>query len=329
MPSNLLMLLDDIATVLDDVAVQTKLAAKRTVGVLSDDLAVNAEQLSGVRAERELSVIWSVAKGSAQNKLILVPVALLLATFAEFLILPLLMLGGCYLCYEGIEKVLGKYIHRQEKTATRQEAINALNDPHNSNPQNNSHPQTSTEAHLEALEQQQIKGAIRTDFVLSTEIIVLSLGTVQGAPFLTQSGVLIAIAGMMTIGVYGLVAIIIRLDDLGMLIVKRSGNSKFLLWSGNAILAFAPWLMRGLGIVGTVAMFFVGGDILARGIPSLEVLFQLLSEPIATTLGGSIKLGMSLLLHTLLGMIVGVCLIPLVMGGHWFYDRLSTWQSKA
>ena len=317
MANSLLILLDDIATVLDDVAVQTKIAAKRTAGVLSDDLAVNVEQVSGVRADRELSVIWSVAKGSAKNKLILVPVALVLAAFAEFLILPLLMLGGCYLCYEGIEKVLGKYMHQQEETATKPAVINALIEP------NNSSPQTSAEAHLAALEQQQIKGAIRTDFVLSTEIIVISLGTVRDATLLTQSGVLIAIAAMMTVGVYGLVAIIIRLDDFGMLVVKRSGNSKFLRWSGNAILSFAPRLMRGLGIIGTVAMFFVGGDILARGIPSLEGLFHLLTEPIATTLGGSIELVMSLLLHTLLGMIVGVCLIPLVKAGHLLYDRIK------
>ncbi len=308
MTSSLLALLDDIIAVLDDVAVQTKVAAQRTVGIVGDDLAINAEQVSGVRAERELPVIWAVAKGSAQNKLILVPVALLLAAFADFLILPLLMLGGCYLCYEGMAKILDKFFHRHEADAVRQEVINAL---HNS------------EANLVKFERQKIKGAIRTDFVLSTEIIVITIGTVQDATFITQAGVVIAIAVIMTVGIYGLVAAIIKLDDAGLALVNRSGDNSFLRWTGNAILSFAPWLMKALAAVGTVAMFLVGGDILARGIPGLEALFHLVTEPIAAILGGTLAQVMSLLLDILLGMIVGICLIPPVNGVRFALGKIG------
>lgn len=299
MATSLLALLDDIATVLDDVAVMTKVAAQRTAGVLGDDLALNAEQISGVRAERELPVVWAVFKGSARNKLILVPVALLLAAFAEFLITPLLMLGGCYLCYEGFEKIAGKFLHPGEKEHEVAEFLQMLHDP---------------KADLVAYEQQKIKGAIRTDFVLSAEIIVISMGTVQSAAFITQVGVVISIAIIMTIGVYGVVAAIVKLDDLGMYLVDTGSKSGR--WLGDRILAFAPYLMKGLTIVGTAAMFLVGGGILAHGLPGVEHFIESLTQPLesASSMGPGLATTASLLLNAVLGIIAGGLLVPVVMG---------------
>lgn len=252
--SSLLTLLDDIATVLDDVAVMTKLATKKTAGVLGDDLALNAEQVSGVRAERELPVVWAVAKGSAKNKLILVPAALAISAFIPWLITPLLMIGGAFLCYEGVEKVLHKFLHSREEDAAHHKAIvDAVSNP---------------DIDMVAFEQKKIKGAIRTDFILSAEIIVIALGVVESSTFLTQAAVVIAIATLMTIGVYGLVAGIVKLDDAGLHLSKTAAKN---VWGklkrslGRGILRFAPYLMKGLSIVGTVAMFIVGGDILVHG----------------------------------------------------------------
>ena len=198
--TSLLALIDDIATLLDDISVMTKVAAKKTAGVLGDDLALNAEQVSGVRAERELPVVWAVAKGSAINKMILVPAALLISALIPWAITPLLMLGGLFLCYEGVEKVAHKFLHRQEVEKQHNETLKAIADP---------------AVDLVAFEKQRIRGAVRTDFILSAEIIVITLGTVQQAPFMKQVSVLVAIAVLMTIGVYGLVAGIVKLDDAG------------------------------------------------------------------------------------------------------------------
>ncbi len=257
--SNLLALIDDIATVLDDVAVLTKVAAKRTAGVLGDDLALNAEQVSGVRAERELPVVWAVAKGSALNKVILVPSALALSVFAPWAVTPLLMLGGLFLCYEGFEKVAHSLLHSaKEDQAEHKQLIEAVADPN---------------VDMVEFEQAKIKGAIRTDFVLSAEIIVISLGAVAGAVFLTQLSVLVAMAVLMTVGVYGLVAGIVKLDDVGIYLSKLPGEdgfARFKRWLGRGIIFAAPWLMKGLSIAGTAAMFLVGGGILAHGIPGLE-----------------------------------------------------------
>ncbi len=254
MASSLLALLDDIATMLDDVAVMTKVATKKTAGVLGDDLALNAEQVTGVKPERELPVVWAVFKGSAINKLILVPSALAISALAPWAVVPLLMLGGLFLCFEGFEKVVHKLLHSKAEDAAHHQAhVAALSQPN---------------IDLVALEKDKIKGAIRTDFILSAEIIVISLGTVSTAPFGKQFAVLATIAVIMTIGVYGLVAGIVKLDDAGLALSKRADSGSQAL--GRAILKTAPYLMKALSIAGTAAMFLVGGGIIAHGIPGLE-----------------------------------------------------------
>ena len=255
--SSLLALIDDIASVLDDVALLTKVAAKKTSGVLGDDLALNAEQVSGVRAERELPVVWAVAKGSFKNKLILVPAALLISAFVPWLVTPLLMIGGAFLCYEGFEKLAHKFLHSAAEDVAEHEAITqALLNP---------------DVDLVAFEQEKIKGAIRTDFILSAEIIVISLGTVKDAVFAMQVSVVCGIALLMTVGVYGLVAGIVKLDDAGLYLVKHAGTKvlgKIKYGLGKALLLFAPKLMKSLSVIGTAAMFLVGGGILLHGIPA-------------------------------------------------------------
>jgi uncharacterized protein len=254
---SLLALLDDIATILDDVAVLTKVATKKTAGVLGDDLALNAQQVSGVRAEREIPVVWAVAKGSMVNKAILVPAALAISAFAPWLITPLLIVGGLFLCFEGVEKLAHKFLHsQQEDDARHAELTQALANPN---------------ADLAAVERDKIKGAIRTDFILSAEIIVIALGTVAGKDLPTQVAVLVGIAILMTVGVYGLVAGIVKLDDLGLFLSKRGGAQAAL---GRGILRAAPWLMKALSIAGTAAMFLVGGGIVVHGVPVLHHLVE-------------------------------------------------------
>ena len=254
MASSLLALLDDIASILDDVAVLSKVAAKKTAGVLGDDLALNAQQVSGVSSDRELPVVWAVAKGSALNKLMLVPAALAISTFAPWLVTPLLMVGGAFLCYEGFEKLAHRFVHSKEddqahRAALTQAVVNPAVD-------------------LLALERDKIKGAIRTDFILSAEIIAITLGTVANSPFGTQLAVLSAIAAVMTVGVYGLVAGIVKLDDLGLWLSQRPGAAEQSV--GRGILKAAPWLMKALSVAGTAAMFLVGGGILTHGVPALQ-----------------------------------------------------------
>jgi predicted DNA repair protein MutK len=252
--SSLLMLLDDIATVLDDVAVMTKVAAKKTAGVLGDDLALNAQQVSGVRAERELPVVWAVAKGSAVNKAILVPAALLISAFIPWLIVPLLIIGGAYLCFEGFEKIAHKYLHsKAEQDHDHRELIQAVANP---------------EVDLVAFEKEKIKGAVRTDFILSAEIIVIALGSVAAATFAKQAAVVVSIAIIMTVGVYGLVALIVKLDDIGAHLCTKSNAISQMV--GKFLLAAAPKLMKILSVVGTAAMFMVGGGIVAHNIPAVH-----------------------------------------------------------
>jgi predicted DNA repair protein MutK len=248
---SLLALLDDIATVLDDVSVMTKVAAKKTAGVLGDDLALNAEQVAGVSADRELPVVWAVAKGSALNKLIIVPVALGLSAAAPWAVMPLLLLGGLFLCFEGVEKLVEKLFHGHG---------------HASDGHGSAAPATAEDT--AAREAERIRGAIRTDLILSTEIIVITLGVVADKPFATQVGVLCAIAAAMTLGVYGLVAGIVKLDDAGLALSRRDSAAARAF--GTAILRAAPYLMRALGIAGTIAMFLVGGGIVVHGIPALH-----------------------------------------------------------
>ena len=251
--SSLLALLDDIASILDDVSLMTKVAAKKTAGVLGDDLALNAQQVAGVRAERELPVVWAVAVGSLKNKAILVPAALAISAFAPWAITPLLMLGGAYLCFEGFEKIAHKYLHPDD--SHKAELAQALRDP---------------QVDLVALEKDKIKGAIRTDFILSAEIIVIALGTVAAATFAEQVAVVVGIAIIMTVGVYGLVAGIVKLDDAGFYLAARKGAGALMngvRGFGRMLVSAAPKLMKFLSVVGTLAMFMVGGGILTHGWP--------------------------------------------------------------
>ena len=294
--ASLLTLIDDIATILDDVSVMTKVAAKKTAGVLGDDLALNAQQVTGVNADRELPVVWAVAKGSMVNKLILVPLALVISALAPWAVMPLLMLGGLFLCFEGVEKLFHKFFHPEEvKHLEPQKLIG----------QDESRP-------LEELEKEKIKGAIRTDFVLSAEIIVITLGTVATAAFSKQLAVLAGIAIIMTVGVYGLVAGIVKLDDGGLYLAECKGKSvlaqlkrKF----GFAILAFAPYMMKTLSVVGTAAMFLVGGAILTHGIPSVHHAI----ERTASALGNSFLQSISpALLNGVFGIVAGAAALLLL-----------------
>ena len=305
--SSLLVLLDDIAAVLDDVAMMTKVAAKKTAGVLGDDLAVNAEKVTGVRADRELPVVWAVARGSFRNKCILVPAALVISLVAPWLITPLLILGGLFLCYEGFEKVAHKFLHSAARDAAEHEdLIEHLADP---------------SVDLVAYERSKIQGAVRTDFILSAEIIVLTLGVVADMDFVTQVLVVSGIALIMTIGVYGLVAGIVKLDDAGLHLMQKEGKGAWpgiQRWFGARLLSFAPWLMKALAVVGTIAMFMVGGGILVHGVQALDVLVK----GAAAQLGAVSTVGplLAALTPTLAGIVVGMAAGAAVLG------LVSLWQ---
>jgi uncharacterized protein len=296
--ASLLTLLDDIATLLDDVALMTKVAAKKTAGVLGDDLALNAQQVTGVRAERELPVVWAVAKGSLKNKLILVPAALLISAIAPWAVTPLLMLGGAFLCYEGFEKLAHRFLHdRAEDQAHHGELLQAVADPR---------------VDMLAFEQSKIHGAIRTDFILSAEIIAITLGTVAAAGFGQQVLVLSGIALLMTAGVYGLVAGIVKLDDAGLYLNQRQGPgllARLLRGLGRGILLTAPYLMKGLSILGTAAMFMVGGGILTHGIPAAQQGIEQLAQGIGNDLLGALT---PTLLNALAGILAGALALLLV-----------------
>lgn len=292
--SSLLVLIDDIASVLDDVSLMTKVAAKKTAGVLGDDLAVNAEKVTGVRAERELPVVWAVAKGSFINKLILVPLALVISFIAPWLITPALMAGGLFLCYEGFEKIAHRFLHnagdKAREDAEHEQRLQGLKDPG---------------VDMVQFEKEKIRGAVRTDFILSAEIIVLTLGIVAASPFITRVGVLAGISIVMTIGVYGLVAGIVKLDDAGEYLFRSEGDAWWAATKrrlGAGLISFAPWLMKALGVIGTVAMFMVGGGILLHGIHPLGHGVERLAAQLPPLLGS--------VLPTLVGVVVG-----LVAGG--------------
>ena len=253
--ASLLTLLDDIAAVLDDVALMSKMAAKKTAGVLGDDLALNAQQVSGVASEREIPVVWAVAKGSFKNKLILVPSALLISAFIPWLIMPLLLIGGLFLCFEGAEKILEKLFPHAHQHEEKKEELN-------------------TGESVEEYEKRKVAGAIRTDFILSAEIIVIALGTVTGSSIVTQILVVSLIAVLMTIGVYGLVAGIVKLDDLGFYLERTSNGEGLKAKLGGALVAFAPKLMKMLAVVGTAAMFLVGGGIVVHNVPAIHHLIE-------------------------------------------------------
>jgi predicted DNA repair protein MutK len=311
--ASLIALIDDIASVLDDVAVLTKMATKKTAGVLGDDLALNAQQVTGVSPERELPVVWAVAKGSLWNKAILVPLALAISAFAPWLVTPLLMIGGAFLCYEGFEKLAHRFLHsRQEDRADKAALAQAMADP---------------AVDPVAFERAKIRGAVRTDFVLSAEIIAITLGTVADAPFATRVAVLVGIALLMTVGVYGVVAGIVKLDDAGLHLSRSAGTHA---WAGAkralgaGILRAAPWLMKALSVAGTVAMFLVGGGILTHGVPLLHHGIEALAQAAgaAPALGGVLAALVPSLLAALVGVIAGALMLLLVNG-------VSSWRSVA
>lgn len=286
--SSLLTLLDDIATLLDDISVMGKLAAKKTAGVLGDDLSLNAQQVSGVRANRELPVVWGVAKGSFINKVILVPLALLISAFIPWAITPLLMVGGAFLCFEGTEKVL-HWLEARKKRDTaemRQQRLDAL-----------------ASQDLKTFERDKIKGAIRTDFILSAEIVAITLGIVSQAPLLNQVLILSGIAILVTVGVYGLVGIIVKLDDIGYWLADKSGALAKAV--GNGLLVLAPWLMKSLTVVGTLAMFLVGGGIVVHGITPLHHAI----EQFASAQGALVAATLPTLLNLVLGFIIGAIVV--------------------
>ncbi|WP_339110556.1 DUF808 domain-containing protein [Klebsiella quasipneumoniae] len=286
--SSLLTLLDDIATLLDDISMMGKLAAKKTAGVLGDDLSLNAQQVTGVRANRELPVVWGVAKGSFVNKIILVPLALLISAFIPWAITPLLMVGGAFLCFEGVEKVLHSLEARKHKEdpAQRQQRLQALADH---DPQ--------------AFERDKVKGAIRTDFILSAEIVAITLGIVAEAPLLNQILILSGIAILVTIGVYGLVGVIVKLDDMGYWLAEK--RSTLAQWLGKGLLAVAPWLMKLLSVVGTLAMFLVGGGIVVHGIAPLHHAI----EHWSAGLGGMLAALLPMVVNLVLGFIIGAVVL--------------------
>ena len=300
---SLLALLDDIATILDDVSVMTKVAAKKTAGVLGDDLALNAQQVSGVNVERELPVVWAVAKGSFINKLILVPSALAISYFIPWLITPLLIIGGAFLCFEGFEKIAHKFLHKQDDESHNKAIAQAVADP---------------KIDMLALEKDKIKGAIRTDFILSAEIIVISLGTVATEVFSKQVTVVSLIAAVMTVGVYGLVAGIVKLDDLGLHLMLKKGQSLYkqlLRKIGVGLLAFAPKLMRFLSVAGTAAMFLVGGSIIGHGIPAVHHVSEALIASVLNlpAIGGILKVVAPMLIDALVGLAVGAVCVAVIM----------------
>lgn len=300
--SSLLALIDDIATILDDVALMSKIAAKKTAGVLGDDLALNAQQVAGVSPDRELPVVWAVALGSLRNKAILVPAALAISALAPWAIMPLLMLGGAYLCFEGFEKLAHKFFHKaEEEHAEHERELQALQNP---------------AIDMRAFEQEKVQGAIRTDFVLSAEIIVIALGTVAPLPFAQRLGVLIAISLLMTVGVYGFVGLIVKLDDAGLYLSQR--GTGLLRALGRGLLWLAPWLMKSLSVIGTIAMFLVGGSIVLHGLPFSHTLLAGISEQAGQIplIGGVAQAMAPTVTEALAGLATGVlCLLLWELAG--------------
>lgn len=300
--SSLLALIDDIASLLDDVSVLTKIAAKKTAGVLGDDLALNAEQVSGVRAAREIPVVWAVAKGSLLNKAILVSAALIISRLAPWGVTPLLMLGGTFLCFEGCEKFAHKLLHSGDDGDELSQRRAARLDP---------------QVDVVELEREQIKGAVRTDFVLSAEIIAITLGSVATEPFDKQVLVLVSVALLMTVGVYGIVAAIVKLDDLGLYLSQRKGarvTARLARQLGLGILRAAPYLMKALSIGGTIAVFLVGGGILVHGIAPLHHAIEAFAERLSGLpgIGPLLHALVPMLLNSLFGVIVGLIALGLV-----------------
>lgn len=313
--TSLLALLDDIASVLDDVSVMTKVAAKKTAGVLGDDLALNAQQVTGVKADRELPVVWAVAKGSVRNKLILVPAALAISAFIPWAVTPLLMIGGAFLCYEGFEKLAHRFLHsKAEDRAQHGVHLAAAADP---------------AVDLVAFEKSKINGAVRTDFILSAEIIAITLGTVAEASFGLQVAVLSGIAAIMTIGVYGLVAGIVKLDDGGLYLTHRTGDglgARLARGLGTGILRTAPYLMKTLSVVGTAAMFMVGGGILTHGVPAVHHWIEQIAARVGSIegVGGLLAALTPTLLSALAGVVAGAVVLAAAGAGRRLWSVVKS-----
>ncbi|MGL4615829.1 MAG: DUF808 domain-containing protein [Shewanella sp.] len=303
--ASLLTLLDDIASILDDIAVMSKVAAKKTAGVLGDDLALNAQQVTGVSADRELPVVWAVALGSFRNKLILVPAAMLISAFIPWAVTPLLMFGGLFLCFEGFEKLHHSYQHHKGKQLDEQ--------------QNTTETPLAQHTDLASYEAEKVKGAIRTDFVLSAEIIAITLGVVADMPLLTQFFTLAVISMVMTIGVYGLVAAIVKMDDAGVYLSQRQGQTLMMQWYrklGFALLNAAPLLMKSLSIIGTAAMFMVGGGILTHGIHRIGEQIHLVQQAVDSLamIGPLLGLVVPSILNGLVGVLAGAIAVIAMAG---------------
>lgn len=299
--TSLLILIDDITLMLDDVAAMSKLAAKKTAGVLGDDLALNAQQVTGIRAERELPVVWAVAKGSVRNKVILVPAALAISAWLPVAVTPLLMIGGAYLCFEGVEKLAHPLLHSHDEDVAHHEALSAaLKDE---------------SVDLVAFEREKIEGAVRTDFILSAEIVAITLGTVTAASFTQQVLVLSGVALAVTVGVYGLVAAIVKMDDVGLYLQQRGGALRAAV--GRGLLAAAPVMMKTLSVVGTAAMFLVGGGIVLHGLPGAHDVVHGIAHAAGTVpgIGGLLQAITPTVLDGVGGVIVGAVTLALVTLG--------------
>lgn len=288
MAAGIFAILDDIAVLLDDAAVISKVAAKKTVGVLGDDLAVGAEKASGFSASRELPVLWAITKGSFRNKLIILPLAFLLSAFLPWLIVPILLIGGVYLAFEGAEKVY-EYLSGQTH---EKPSVETITDP----------------KELLAAEEKKIKSAILTDFILSIEIIIIALGTVATQTLPIQIVVVTVIAILATIGVYGLVALLVRMDDAGLHLLERSeemtgGSKRLYKMTGELLVAALPKVIKLLSIVGTIAMLLVGGGIFVHHIDAvhhaLESMPGILSELTIGSIIGFIALAIEKAVHAL------------------------------
>ena len=307
--TSLLALIDDIASILDDVAAMSKVAVKKTAGVLGDDLALNAHQVAGVHTDRELPVVWAVAKGSFKNKAILVPAALAISALIPWAITPLLMIGGAYLCYEGFEKIAHKFLHQSSEDVHHKQHLQALVNP---------------AVDMVAVEKEKIQGAIRTDFILSAEIVVIALGTVATAAFAKQVAVLCAIALLMTVGVYGIVAGIVKLDDAGLRLSHQNGNNPWRRLQrgvGELLLYLAPYLMKSLSIVGTIAMFMVGGGILTHGIPGAHEWIEHVAHGVGgiPAAGRILETAVPFLLDIVSGIFAGMLVLAgVAVAGHIF-----------
>jgi predicted DNA repair protein MutK len=335
--TGLLMLIDDITTLLDDIALMaktaarqstgmaddvvtmTKVATQKTAGVLGDDLALNAEQVSGVHSDRELAVVWAVAKGSMLNKVMLVPAALLISVFLPAAITPLLMVGGAFLCFEGVEKIVHSWQRYQAKRQGKAHAPAAV-----ARPAAVAQTPEKLEQDLQALEKSKVSGAIRTDFILSAEIIAIALGTVSSEPLIEQAAVLSLVALLVTVVVYGIVALIVRLDDVGLALMARSSAALQAL--GRGILQATPWLMRTLSIVGTAAMFLVGGSLLVHGMAFIEHGLEAALAVVASwPAAGLWAFVLPQLVHVIVGALIGC----VVLAGVKLYQRLRGARPEA